>query len=465
MKKYSLKEIAWPNFDTCKQPDDIVSSELEKRLADTRAMMERRNLTHLVVYADREHFANLMYLAHFDPRFEEALLIVDLKNNPLILVGNECKGHLNMSPLFQEEKLRYEVFQPLSLLSQPRDNSRTLKEIFLSEGIHSQSRIGCVGWKYYSEKEDAQGKYAMEVPSYMVDTLRGICSYDRVENATDMFMNPENGLRSEISPYEIAYFEYANVLASEGMKNLLNNVQVGMTDYELVSYYKYTGMPLAFHIGMKCGGNKHIGLSSPGGHIIHKGDPFSTNIGYWGSNSCRAGWIAQSENDLPEESKGYIDAFAGPYFQVMSEWYKNLKIGTAGGVLADIIFDNLPFEQFGIFLNPGHLIHLDEWVSSPVYRGSNIELRSGMYMQVDVIPRSKNYFSTRMEDGIVLADRQLRETLKSEYPHVYHRCRQRRKFMIETLGLELPEEILPLSNIPGIVVPFMLRPELVFVID
>ncbi|HZS93019.1 MAG TPA: hypothetical protein VFE42_36710 [Chloroflexota bacterium] len=30
----------------------------------------------LLVYVDREHFANLAYLTGFDPRFEEALLIL-----------------------------------------------------------------------------------------------------------------------------------------------------------------------------------------------------------------------------------------------------------------------------------------------------------------------------------------------------------------------------------------------------
>ena len=32
-----------------------------------------------VVYGDREHFANLAWLTGYDPRFEEALLILDLE--------------------------------------------------------------------------------------------------------------------------------------------------------------------------------------------------------------------------------------------------------------------------------------------------------------------------------------------------------------------------------------------------
>ena len=41
---------------------------------------------------------------------------------------------------------------------------------------------------------------------------------------------------------------------------------------------------------------------------------------------------------------------------------------------------------FGIFLNAGHQIHLDEWVNSPITPGSMIPLASGMAFQVDIIP-------------------------------------------------------------------------------
>jgi hypothetical protein len=37
--------------------------------------------------------------------------------------------------------------------------------------------------------------------------------------------------------------------------------------------------------------------------------------------------------------------------------------------------------------------------------------------------------------------------------------------MIEVLGIELPEEVLPLSNMPAIVVPFLLRPNTVFALE
>jgi hypothetical protein len=82
-----------------------------------------------------------------------------------------------------------------------------------------------------------------------------------------------------------------------------------------------------------------------------------------------------------------------------------------------------------------------------------------MVFQVDVIPASPVYFSTRMEDGVVVADENLRRQLAERYPDCFARCQQRRAFMSNTLGIPLPEEVLPLSNIPAIVPPFFLEPQ------
>ncbi len=191
------------------------------------------------------------------------------------------------------------------------------------------------------------------------------------------------------------------------------------------------------------------------------GEPFSTGIAYQGSNICRAGWVAENENDLPYTAKGYIENFAAPYFYACAKWYENLRIGTKGKVLQEIIDTLLPFEDFAVFLNPGHLIHYDEWVSSPVYKDSEDIIRSRMYMQADIIPRSKVYSSSRMEEGIIIADKALQNSLKELHPEVYERCMQRRKFMEEVLGFILPPEILPLSNIPGLVPPFFMNHKLV----
>jgi hypothetical protein len=460
-RKHRLIAIDWPEFGTCAPPPPQPLTEFQARIDTVRTVMASRGLSHLVIYGDREHFANLAYLTGFDPRFEEALLVIGEHNIPLLIVGNECEGYLPVSPLYVAKKLRHERFQPFSLLNQPRDDSRLLREILIDEGIGERSRIGCVGWKYFGANEHPAGIHAVDLPSYIVDTLRNLTDYDNVVNATDLLMHPDYGLRATCSAAEIAYFEFTNVAASESIKRMFFGLHEGMTDFEAAQLFGYPGLPLGCHITMLTGDTRDYGLTSPVGATIRRGDPMATNLCYWGSNICRAGWVAERATDLPDNAQDYVASFAGPYYEAMSAWFGALRIGTAGNKLARLIAEKLPFDRFGIFLNAGHLIHLDEWLSSPIYPESDLPLRSGMAIQVDVIPDSPVYFSTRMEDGVVLADRALRQKLEKEFPDCYARCQQRRAFMTDALGIPLPDEVLPLSNIPAIVPPFFLNPNLI----
>jgi len=477
-RKHRLIEIEWPVFGEGTLPARASVAEFESRIDAARAAMDRLGLTHLVVYGDREHFANLAWLTGLDPRFEEAVLILGGSRScvparlasgdarptcPLLVVGNECEGYLPVSPLYAAGKLRHERFQSFSLLNQPRSDSRLIREIFADEGIGQGTAVGCIGWKYFADCEHPDGAHAIDLPAYLVDTLRGLAGWESVTNATAILMNPDTGLRTFCSPAEIAYFEYTNVLASEGMKRMLFGMREGMTDHELAKLSGYSGVPLGCHMTLATGDLP--GLSGPVGATLRRGTPLSTNICYWGSNICRAGWIASSARDLPSAARDYVESFAGPYFEVMAEWFNLLRLGTPGGDLARLIAEKLPFENFGIFLNAGHLIHIDEWLSSPIYPDSDVRMHSGMVRRVDVIPSSRVYCSTRMEDGAAIADATLRRQIQEQFPACFARCQKRREFMTDVLGIPLPEEILPLSNIPAVVPPFFLSPNTVLALE
>ena len=463
MRTTRTVEIDWPEFGGGSVPPRPTLAEFEARLEAVRAAMEHARLTHLVVYGDREHFANLAYLTGFDPRFEEALLVVRTEGAPLLIVGNECEGYLPISPLWAAGRLRHERFQSFSLLDQPRDQSRFLADIFSDEAIGSGAAVGCTGWKYFAESEHPAGVHVLDLPAYIVDTLRALAGWEHVVNATDLLMHPGYGLRSTCSPADIAYLEYSGVLASEGLRRMLFGLREGMTDHEMAQCAGYNGEPLSCHMTLAVGDRP--GLAGPGGVTIRRGDTLAFNVAYWGSNCCRAGWVAASARDLPPAAQDYVTAFADPYFVAVAEWYDRLRIGAPGGELARLIAERLPHERFGIELNPGHLIHLDEWVSSPIYAGSTLPLRSGMAIQVDIIPSSPVYFSTRAEDGVVLADRALRQALAAQYPDLWARCQARRAFMADVLGIPLPDEVLPLSNAPGLVPPFFLAPNTVLTLE
>jgi hypothetical protein len=193
---------------------------------------------------------------------------------------------------------------------------------------------------------------------------------------------------------------------------------------------------------------------------VEHGDRFTVAYGIWGALNCRAGFIVEGEQWLPAGIRDYVERLVGPYFAAVAEWYEALHIGQTGGALQDIIDRRLGDPFFGITLNPGHQIHLDEWVNSPVARSSSVELRSGMALQVDIIPATgTDYFTTNIEDGIALADAALRETFATRYPDAWSRIGARRQFMREALGIELHPDVLPFSNMPAYLPPFLLRPE------
>ena len=464
-RKHHLVEIDWPEFGVAACPPPPSAAELQAKLDNLRARMEKLKLTHVAVYADREHFANLAYVTGFDPRFEESLLIVGKTGAPLILVGNECESYLGASALHKTGQLRHERFQSFSLLGQPRERSRGLREILSEEGIGSDARVGVVGYKYFSDAEHPDAAHALDIPSYLADTLRNLARPENVFNATDVFMHPGHGLRAKCTPYEIAAFEYTNGQAAESVKRMLFALREGMTDHAIVEFGRLNGDPLSCHMTFCTGRTAEYGLSGPSGELIRRGQPLAFNVAYWGSNICRAGWIAEGAADLPTAASDYVPSFAGPYFEAMAEWFELMKVGTPGSAVYDLIQDRLPFRKFGIYLNPGHLIHLDEWMSSPFHSGSEVPISSGMAIQVDVIPQSATYFSTRMEDGIVIADNELRMRLKESAPDCYERCQKRRSFMSDVLGIELPAEVLPLSNTCAIVPPFFLNPNTVLALE
>jgi len=451
-----LIETAVPHFPAtpANRPTHNVA-EYEIRIAKTRAAMERSALTHLIVYGDREHSANLDWLTGFDPRFEEAVLILRMEGTPLILVGTECESYLPISPLFREGRLRSERFEPFSLLGISRAESRQLEEIFREEGLRDTSRAACAGWKYYASSEHPLGERALEVPAFLADTLRTITPH--VVNGGALFQHPGTGLRSFCSAAEIAAFEYSNIVASNGMRKLIEAIEPGMTDFDLAEHMGFNGLRHCCHWTVKTGPNR-ISLASPSGNIIQRGQPLSANIGLIGANCCRCAFVAKNEHEAPA---GYFDHFVGPYVAAMGEWFSMLRIGTPGGAVDARMRALLPEDPFHVKLNPGHLIHLEEWMSTPFMPDSQVELHSGMAIQSDVIPSHPVFASTRMEDTYVLADAGLRAELSRDHPECLERCIARREFMRGVLGFDVPDEVLPLSNLAGVISPYLLAPQLV----
>ncbi len=448
-----LIRIDWPDFGAPEVPPELGLPEAEARLAAVRAAMSARGLECLVVYGDREHAANMQWLTGFDPRFEEAVLIVR-QDDALLLAGNECLPYTRISPLVQAGLVRAGHCATLSLPSQPRGGRRLAE--WLGDTVPPGAKTGAAGWKYFGPDEVDEPETTLDIPAFLADPLRQIAG--SVVNATDLFQHPGYGLRATVDAAEIARLEFANHMAASALKRMVFGFREGMTDFAAFEAAHVGGLPPGCHPTFATGGRADQGLSGPTGQRLRRGNPVSFNICHWRANICRAGWLAHGHEDLPVAARDYFQVFAGPYVQAMSQWCALMRPGVLGGEVWSAMRHALPFELFGVTLNPGHLIGLDEWVSSPIAEGSALPLRSGMAMQSDVIPGHAAYGSTRMEDGYVIADAALRADLVAQFPDVAARCARRQGFMRTVIGMEVPETLLPLADTCGIVAPYLFDP-------
>jgi hypothetical protein len=418
------------------------------------AVQVTAGLDALVVYADREHFANLSYLTGYGPRFEESLLIIVPGQTPVLLVGNEGEAYAKVVP----DGVEVVLYQSFSLVNQDRSASPRLDVVLRKAGLGGDVRsAGIAGWKFFGPGEAERPEKWIDAPAFIVDSLRALgCD---VVNATALFTEPGRGLRLVSDADQIACFEFAATHGSESMRRLLHGVRAGMTELTAFSLYQTIGLPYSYHPVLLSGERAALGLASASGRVLRRGDPMSASLGYWGSNIARGGFLAATAGDLPVPD--YVDRLVAPYFACAAEWYETIGISVTGGELFEVARRHLSNPFFGVHLNPGHFIHLDEWPSSPVYAGSSVVLASGMTLQLDIIPATGTmYHTSNIEDGVALAGDTLRAELAERYPGLWRRVCTRRAYMADVLGIRLRPEVLPLSNLAGYLPPLWLSPHL-----
>ena len=458
-----LAEIGVPDFGLPSAEPSVPTATYQARLAAAAWAAADAGLDALLVYADREHFANLAYLTRFDPRFEEALLILVPGRPPVLLVGNEGVAYAAVVPP-GVEVIRYQSF---SLLNQPRADSKPLASLLTGAGLGAGAggagggarRVGIAGWKYFGPADEEGAEHWIEAPAYLVSQVQALgCE---PVNASAIFVRPGSGLRLVNDTDQIACFEFAAAHGSAAMRRMLLGVRPGMTEYQAFAEFRPIGLPFSYHPLVLSGERAALGLASPSGRTLRRGDPMSAALGYWGSNIARGGFLAESAADLPTSAGDYVDKLVAPYFACACEWYETIGIGVTGGQLYDLVRRRLGDPFFGVQLNPGHFIHLDEWPSSPVWDGSEVVLRSGMTLQLDIIPATGTaYHTTNIEDGVALADEAARADLAARYPEAWARIARRREFMADRLGIRLRPEVLPLSDLAGYLPPYWLAPGL-----
>ena len=336
-----LADVAMPPLDVPEELPAITAAEFEARIA---ALLAAVDVDQVVVYGDREHAANLIFLCNLDPRFEEALLVLG-RGRRTLLVGKEDIGYSAIVPIDVDVVL----CPSLSLMGIDRSGGPTVEQGLREAGLGAGDRIGVVGWKALLPDE-ASGTFSpIFAPSAFVDMLREIAgSPELVVDVTPALTSPARGLRTFNSADQIAVFEWGASRCSAYVMEILRAARPGVSEREAFHGVPWGGEPLSYHPVLCSGPDVAIGLRSPSSRRFELGDAALIGIGLWGGNCARGGIIGASAADLRPESDGFLDRLAIPYWRAMATWYELARAG--GARRQDLRGDHRPARRRGVRL-------------------------------------------------------------------------------------------------------------------
>ncbi|WP_159887988.1 aminopeptidase P family N-terminal domain-containing protein [Paenibacillus puerhi] len=443
--KITWREMKLPDFGIPEEVPVIPAEIYEERC---RKAYAAANCDWFVVYGDREHFANMHYLTGFDPRFEEALLLIGPNGHKYLLVGNEGIEYASLA----KPQLSAVLCQSFSLMGQDRTRSPRLDEIMREVGVARGQSIGLCGWKYM-EQSETNGYDGLHVPAMLVNCVASVIGgKEGIKDVTHVLIHPVNGLRAYSEAEQIAVNEWAAARASAALMRIVQGTRPGVSELEAVSRMQYAGEPLSAHIMYASGKDDIVGLRSPSARKVEQGDGVFSAVGYWGGLSARGGLAAADD-------ASFIADWAVPYYRGIAAWYSTTAIGSSGGDVYARVCDELRLGDMKPALNPGHLIGSDEWVHSFFTPGNETKVASGMAIQCDIIPAPMpEGIVLNCEDSVVFADESLRSELQGKYPEVWARIQARQRFVREEIGISISDDLLPLSNTPAYYAPLFLSP-------
>ena len=458
-KEITLMEISEPMFSENITPVLLTERTIQQRYQKLLDIMEEEQLDAMVIYCDLEHGANFEYFTGFLTRFEEALLVVHKEGKAYLLLGNE-----NLNKAAKARIPVRAIHVPFfSLPNQPMDGEATIADYLRKAELSKQMKTGVIGWKYFTS-EFQNNRKIFDLPHYIILALEEVVGVDYIENRCDLFIGSKKGIRVTNNANEIAHYEFGSSLAGANMLKAMNLLDEGISEMEIGSALESFGQPHSVVTIASTGKRFEYANIYPCDKKVKKGDAISLTIGYKGGLSSRAGYAVSSVTELPKNVNDYLEVLARPYFAAVVAWIENIQIGMKGKDLYDIIENILPKEIYNWHLNPGHLIADEEWMSSPIYPHSEEVLKSGMLLQIDIIPSKDGYAGTSCESGIALADENLREQIKEEYPEMYERFMERRHYMEEILGISLSEDVLLMNDMVAYYRPFFLNKKMAFVV-
>lgn len=444
-----LQPVSPPKTDALLTPINLTNETLLHRKQNLMTAMREQHVDSVIIYADREHGDNFEYFTGFVPRFEEALLIVHQSGKAYVLLGNENMKMAAYSRI-DVEAIHVPFF---SLPNQPMKDDARLEDYFQAADISTGKKVGVIGWKLFTSTS-YQNQYLFDLPYYLIDTLKHL----EIElfNFSEVLISPEKGIRTVNNANEIAHFEYGAALAGRSLLDALDHIDLGKTEIEIAGLLASGGQPQTVTTICATGDRFTDAVVYPRNKAIQLGDKMSLTIGFKGGLSSRSAYAVSAASELPVKEQDYVAKVVTPYSRALATWLQTIQIGISGDFLYQNIQTVLPQEDFHWELNPGHFTATEEWLASPFYPDSTCTVKSGQIFQIDIIPSVAGFAGVSAEEGIAIADKDLRTEIQTDYPLVWERIMRRRNYLKKELGIELSEEILPMSDTLAYYRPYLL---------
>ena len=455
-----VKKVSSPRPDHTGEPVILSEETIEQRKQKLLKLMKNNGLSSLIVYADKEHGSNFEYLTGFIPRFEEGLQILNQDGHSTLILGNENFNKVKFSRVKSEG-----VHCPLlSLPNQPMNDFKPFHTYLEQVNIDKSGKIGLVGWKLLSNDFD-DFHHNFDLPAFIVSACQEVFGKEKLVNATQVYMHPGKGARANNNANEIAHYEYGSSLASDAVLSAINELDEGIKETTVGNLLSRDGQYQNVVTISAFGERFEHANIYPTNRQLKSGDKVAVTVSYKGGLSSRSGYAVSNLEELENVDQGYFENVVIPYFKAYNWWLNNISIGVKGGDFYNAFAKYYPQESYGWELCPGHLTSDEEWMSSPFYEGSDAIVQNGSIFQVDFIPVQEGHNGISAESTIALANEDLIQEIKEQYPQLWERIEARKIYLKEQLNIELKSEVLPLASTLGYYRPFMLNSEKALVID
>jgi hypothetical protein len=443
--------VGYPGAGDLGDEPAIPAADYERRVVAFLDALDALDVDRVVVYGDREHPGNLASLCGFDPRFEEALLVLGGEQRWL-LTGSEG-GTLNVASGLGVTHLEVPV---LGCMGIDRDGGRSLRDALALAGIRPGCRVGLVGWKATPAGMGAA------VPGFVVEAVvHAAGPTGAVHDVSGVLLDAATGQRFTHGADRIAAFAWAATRASAAVERVIRGASPGLPETALMESARFDGTPHTYHPALASGSRLPAVLASPGDRIIERGDAVFVMVGMRGGNCARGGHLAADDRDLPPAAAAYLERVAIPYWRAVVAWYESVQVGRAAGEVRRRVEQACRAGGFEPALGVGHYVDWEDWPNTPFTRDPGGVLRGGMVIDCDIFSAANGPAAmVHCEDSVALADEALRAELAERHPVIWRELHRRQAFVRERLAIDLSDDVLPLSHSAAYLPPFWLSPDL-----